>query len=260
MRNPSRALSLSALFLCAVAATAQQKPSDRLISARSLYYMPTTSGLKSFHCAVAFDWKVFLNNFSKTPIGDDNPALVYLKTTKLSVIDDLNGKGEFVWTDTTVPPEAFADGSTKMQGGMRQMFDAYFQSWNAYMNGSMVPVPDDSLAVTADGEGVQVRGLLPNQTLTEKFDKNMVLTETHVVDASTDEYDYPVFTNTPDGRMLTSIHTISKEPPTAPASVLDIVTTYAKVGAFQLPATVKFSVKDVGDFLFTFNTCEVIKK
>ena len=258
MPNLPRRLSLSLLLLCAVAASAQQNnATDRLLKARALYYTPTTAGLKSFHCAVGFDWKKFLNAFSTTPVADDNPALIYLKSTKLSVLDDLSGKGELIWTDTVVPPEAFADGSTKMQGGMKQMFDAYFQSWNAYMNGSMVPAPDKSVAVTSDGDGVQLRGLLPNQTLVEKFDKNMLLTETHVADAKTDEVDKPTFAQTPDGLVLSGIHGVTRQPPTAAPSEIEIATTYAKVGVFQLPATVNFSVKNVGTFLFSLSGCEV---
>jgi len=258
MPNLPRRLSLCLLVLCTIAASAQQnKAADRLIQARPLYYTPTTAGLKSFHCAVAFDWKSFLNAFSKTPIADDNPVLIYLYSTKLSVLDNLDGKGELVWTDTTVPPEAFADGSTKMQGGMKQMFDAYFQSWNGYMNGTMVPVPDKTVAVTPDGDGIQVNGLVPNETLVEKFDKNMLLTETHVVDANTDEIDHPTFAQTPDGLVLSGIHTIARQPPSAPPSEIEIATTYARVGKFQLPATINFSVKNVGTFLFSLSGCEV---
>jgi hypothetical protein len=260
MPNLPRRLPLSLLLLCAVAASAQQnKAADRLLQARSLYYTPTTAGLKSFHCAVAFDWKSFLNAFSKTPVGDDNPALLYLSTTRLSVLDDVAGKGELVWTDTTVPPQAFAAGSAKLQGGMKQMFDAYFQSWNAFMNGSMVPIPDKTLAVTPDGDGVQLRGLLPNQTLIEKFDKNMLLTETHVTDASSDEIEHPAFTQTSDGLVISSIHSVVRQPPSAPPSEIDISTTYAKVGTFQLPAIINFSVKNVGTFLFSLSGCEVTK-
>jgi hypothetical protein len=251
-------LTLTAFSLCAFSTQAQQNDaSSRLLNARPLYYTPTTAGLKSFQCNVSFDWKSFLNAFAKTPIADDNPVLIYLKTTKLSVSDDLDGKGQLLWTDTTKPPEAFVEGGAKMEGGMQQMFDAYFQTWNAYMNGSMVPAPDKTVAVTPDGDGVQLSGLTPGETLVEKFDKNMLLTETHVANATIDELDHPVFTPTPDGLVISTIHSLSHQPPTAPPAKLDLSTTYAKVGKFQLPASITFTVENVGTFLFNLSGCQV---
>jgi hypothetical protein len=236
-------LTLTALSLCVLPALAQKNDAPtRLINARPLYYTPTTAGLKSFQCSVAFDWKGFLTAFSKSPIPDDNPVLVYLKSTKLSVSDNLNGKGQLIWVDTTTPPDSFAAGGAKMEGGMQQMFDAYFEAWNAYMNGSMIPVPDKTVAVTPDGDGVELRGLTPN--------------ETHVANATIDELDHPVFADTPDGRIVTSIHSLSHQPPSAPAAELDIATSYAKVGKFQLPASVTFTLKNVGVFLFTLSACQ----
>ena len=258
MPIPSRSLAIAALSLCALSASAQQnKAADRLSVARALYYTPTTSGLKSFHCNVSIDWKAFLDGFSPTPIAADNPVLLYLKSTKLSLSDDLHGKGAFLWTDTTTPPEAFASGGTKMRGGMEQMFDAYFEAWNAYANGSMVPVPDKTVAVTPSGEGVELRGLDPKETLVEKYDKDMLLTEVKIVNDKTDELDTPTFTRSPDGLILTNLHMIVKQSPTAPPTTLDIGTTYTRVGAYQLPSSVTFALQNVGTFLFTISACQI---
>jgi hypothetical protein len=258
MPNLRPLLTLTTLSLCALSTQAQKNDATtRLINARPLYYTPTSAGLNSFKCNVSFNWKAFLNAFAKSPIADDNPVLIYLNTTKLSVSDDLNGKGQLIWADTTKPPDGFAAGGAQMQGGMRQMFDAYFQTWNAYMNGSMVPTPDKTVVVTPDGDGVQLRGLTPNETLIEKFDKNMLLTETHVANATIDELDHPVFTRTPDGLVLSSINSLSHQPPSAPAAKLDLSTTYAMVGKFQLPASVTFTVENVGTFLFNLTGCQV---
>ena len=44
------------------------------MSARALYYTPTTQGLKSFRCTVDFDWKDFLTRYSGADVKDDNPS------------------------------------------------------------------------------------------------------------------------------------------------------------------------------------------
>jgi hypothetical protein len=258
MRIVCPLLALSAVTLCAFTGFAQQNTApQRLMAARPLYYTPTTAGLKTLHCNVTMDWKAFLNSFSTKPLADDNPALIYLNSTKLTLDDDLHGKGLFTWTDTTSAPEAFALAAKKMADGMAQMFDAYFQAWNQYMNGSMVPAPDKTVTVVPDGDGIKLSGLDDKKTVTEKFDKNMLLTESRVADANSDEVDVPTFADTPNGRILTNIHMTMHQPPSAPPTLLDITTTYAKVGPYQLPASVTFAVQNVGTFLFNISGCQV---
>lgn len=252
-----RILAIASLFLFTLASSAQQnKAAERLSTARALYYTPTTAGLKSFSCKVSMDWKAFLDSFSPTPIPEDNPVLIYLNSTQLSVQDDLHAKGSFIWKDTSTPPEKFAAGSAQMRDGMEQMFSAYFQAFNAYMNGSMVPIPDKTVAVTPSGDGVELHGLEPNRTLVEKYDKDMLLTEVHVVDANSDELDTPTFASTPDGLLLTKLHMIVKQPATAPPATMDITTGYTTVGTYQIPSSITFDAKNVGSFNFKLTACQ----
>src|ERR1700744_1439040 len=73
-------------------------PNTKLLSARALYYTPTTQGLKSFHCTVDFDWKDFLARYSGADVKDDSPYLQYLRSIHLAVSDDLNGECKLEWT------------------------------------------------------------------------------------------------------------------------------------------------------------------
>ncbi len=109
-------------------------------TARALYYTPTTQGLKSFRCTVDFDWKDFLTRYSGADVKDDSPYLQYLRTVHLAISDDLNGDGKLEWTTASATPEGKEDAVAKIKDGMQQMMLGFFSSWNAYMNGNMVPV------------------------------------------------------------------------------------------------------------------------
>src|SRR5580704_4072400 len=97
---------LAALLCLGSALLAQNKdPRARLTAAHTLYYTPTASGLKSFHCEAAIDWKSMLTRLSGVDIPDDNPALKFLQTVHLSVDDDLKGNGSLGWTSESNAPD-----------------------------------------------------------------------------------------------------------------------------------------------------------
>ncbi len=104
--DPVRALVLSGfVFLCCHFMMAQEKsPHDRLLAAHGQYYTPTASGLKSFRCDGVIDWKAMLTRLSATDIADDNPAVQFLRTVHLSVVDEFKGKGSLEWTNSAPLP------------------------------------------------------------------------------------------------------------------------------------------------------------
>jgi hypothetical protein len=248
----------AALCLSSSPSLAQKNPAAaRLSAARAQYYTPTANGLNSFHCNVSIDWKDLLTRFGGKEVPDNAPYLLYLKSIHLSVSDDLQGKGGLEWTEPGPPPEGTAEGEGKMRDGMKQMIGGFFQSWNAYMNGSMVPVADPTSTVTADGDGLHLHAVTDQIVLDEHFDKTNTLDLTHVVTPEMDVTAYPTYSSTPDGLIVSSIRSIVKQPPTAPPTEITMSTTYSKVAAFQLPATMRFEIKNVGTFLFNLNACTV---
>lgn len=227
------------------------------MAARSLYYTPTVQGLKSFRCTVDFDWKDFLTRFSGGDIQDDNPVLQHLRTVHLSVSDDLNGSGKLDWTTSGTPPAGKEDSIAKMKDGMQQMMVGFFSSWNAYMNGNMVPLPDSTTTVTDNADGFRLHATAEGTEVTELFDKNLLLTEAHVVQPSSDVYAYPTYADTPDGRVISAIRTVFRQPPTAPPAELNISVAYVPVQNFRIPETLNYELKNVGAFEFKFSACSV---
>ena len=240
-------------------ATPPPSPANtKFMSARALYYTPTAQGLKSFKCTVDFDWKDFLSRYANgAEIKDDNPYLQYLRTVRLTVTDDLNGDGALEWTATGAPPAGKEDSATQMQHGMEQMMVGFFSSWNAYMNGTMVPIPDSTTTITETTDGFRMHAASGSIEVTELFDKNLLLTEAHVVQPSNDVYAYPTYTDTPDGRVVSAVRTVFRQPPTAPPAELTINVSYTPVEGFRLPSTLAYELKNVGSFEFKFTNCSV---
>src|SRR5580658_7977409 len=112
---------VACLFCTSILAAQEKTPRDRLLAAHGQYYTPTTSGLKSFQCGAAIDWKATLTRLSGAEIPEDNPVLKYLQGVNLSVVDQLKGKGSMEWTDTVVPPEGKEEAVKQMRDGLQEM-------------------------------------------------------------------------------------------------------------------------------------------
>jgi len=238
--------------------TSAPTPESRLQLAKGLYYTPTTSGLRSFHCDVTVDWKDLLARFGAPSLPADDPHLVYLQSTKLSVDDDLTGAGFLNWIQ---PPTGDMDDSVgKIRGGMQQMISGFFQSWNPFLNGSYIPTLDATTTAKAEGDGILVHSGDASNEVDEHFDKNMLLTEMHVTTSALDVKARPTFLDTPKGRLISVLKSEVHQPPTAPALEVTMSSTYAPAATYQLPATLTFSVQNVGDFVFKLSACQVNAK
>jgi len=261
MLNLSRALLFAAaLPFFAAAAPAQQQLNApaRLLAARSLYYTPTAAGLQSFHCNATVDWKAMLTRFSGGPVADTNPFLVYLQSVRFEVSDTLDGEGKLTWTDTTSPPANLQASRDQMHGGLIQMIGGFYQSWNQFVNGGMVPAPDTSTTETntADG-GLHMHGSDATTAFDDNFDKNMLLITAHVVTKELDNMAYPTYEASTDGLRVNRVRNVLHQPPTAPASEVSIALTYMPVSGFQLPATLAVTLVGTGEFDFSFSSCTV---
>jgi hypothetical protein len=232
-------------------------PRERLTSAHALYYTPTTNGLKSFHCDAAIDWKSMLTRLSGVNIPDDNPALKFLITVHLTVDDDLKGTGTLGWTSETEPPPDKASAIKQIHDGLQTSVSGFFQSWNAYMNGSMVPLPDSSVTLTAQGDGVHLSGASSGSSFDEDYDKNMLLTQVKVVNPNMTVLATPTYTSTPDGLVVSTVTSLVNQPSTAPPAQAIFRIDYAKVDAFQIPSHVVFDIKNTGAIEIGFSACQV---
>jgi hypothetical protein len=232
-------------------------PEARLQQARALYYTPTTSGLKNFHCDVTVDWKDLFSRFGGGDLPSTDPHLLYFNAIKLSLDDNLTGAGNLNWVLPSGTSGEMDDTTAQIHGGMVQMIAGFFQSWNPFVNGSNLPTLSASTTSTPEGDGLIIHAGDASTTVQEHFDKNMYLTEMHVTNPSVDVVARPTFIDTPKGRMLSVLKSEVHQPPTGPASSITMATTYAPVSSYLIPATLTFSVQNVGDFIFKLSACQI---
>jgi len=242
---------------CAYARAEDKEARDRLAAAHAQYYTPTASGLKSFHCDASIDWRAMLSRFAGTDIPEDNPVLNMLKTVHLAITDDLHGKGSLEWTNTAEPPDNKKAAMQQMQDGLQISVAGFFQSWNAYMNGSMVPLPDSTVTVSKSGEGFHLSGAAKDMAFDEDFDKNMLLTQALVVSPTLKVLATPTFTPTPEGLVVTTVLSQVHQPPTAPETNATFRIEYAKVESYQIPSRVVFDIKNTGVIEIGLSACKV---
>lgn len=245
-------------FCCSTALSAQNKsPRDRLIAAHAQYYTPTASGLKSFHCEASIDWKAMLTRFSGNEIPDDNPALKYLQTVNLSIDDELKGKGALTWKSAVAPPSDKEEGMNQIRDGLQISVAGFFQSWNAYMNGSMVPLPDSTVTLTQVDQGFHLSGASKDMKIDEDFDPNMVLSQVFVVSSAMKVVATPTYSATADGLVVSAVTSRINQPPSAPETQATFRIEYAKVDAFQIPNRVVLDIKNTGVIDIGFSNCQV---
>jgi ketosteroid isomerase-like protein len=231
--------------------------SDRLRLAHAQYYTPTASGLKSFRCEATIDWKALLARFSGAEIPEDNPMLKYLQTVHLSVVDQLKGKGSMEWSDTSAPPDGKEEDMKQMRVGLQTMIDGFFQSWNAYMNGSMVPLPDKTVDVTTEGVRTHLHGESADMKFDEDYDENMLLTQVVVDTPEVKVVAVPTYVKTDDGLVVATVRSQLNQPPSAPPVEVTFRVEYAKVDSFQIPSHVIYDVKNIGVVEVGFSACQV---
>lgn len=257
-RKISRLLFTVALCLVCTTVLGQDKDSRaRLTAAHALYYTPTATGLKSFHCDAAIDWKSMLTRLSGVDIPDDNPALKFLQTVHLSVDDELKGNGALGWTSESDAPHDKAAAIKQIQDGLKTSVSGFFQTWNVYMNGNMVPIPDSAVNVTRAGEGIHLSGMSDGSSFDEDFDKNMLLTEVRVVNPNMKVLARPTYASTPDGLLVSVVTSQVSQPSTAPPAEAIFRIDYLKVETFHIPSRVVFDIKNTGVIEIAFNSCRV---
>lgn len=257
----ARGLSVCGLLCGFVRLTAQaaSRPSSAAAfsKARALYYTPVDAGLEGFHCDVGFDWKDFLEKATHQAVADDDERLPYLRSIKLSVDDDLRGTGALNWAAPANAPENSEDSVAKIRSGMEQMWAGFFQSWNGFYTGEILSVADSRTSVERTARGFHVITRDGHGVAEEQFNDRLVMQSLHVATPTLDSVMTPTFADAPQGRLVTVLRSVDRQPPSAPASEVVMRLRYATVNGFQLPSELAIEVAGTATFDYHLNSCTV---
>ena len=236
-------------------------PAAAFRKARALYYTPVDKGLQGFGCDVSFDWKQFIEKANSAPVPDTDERLAYLRSIKLTISDDLNGGGQLQWAAPTTAPDASEQSIAQIRSGMQAMWSGFFQSWNGFLTGDLVSLGDNQTVVerTSNG-GFRVSTTQNGKVAEEFFDRNLVLLSLHVSTPSLDSNLTPIFLDSAQGRLVTNLNSIVKQPPSAAGTSVDMKVQYAAVNGFQLPSALQINVGGTTAFAYTLSNCTVNTK
>jgi hypothetical protein len=224
--------------------------------ARALYYTPVDAGLQGFHCDVTFDWKDFIQKATNQPVPDGDARLQYLRTVKLTIDDDLQGTGELHWTASTTAPNGTEEPIERMRSGIQQMWAGFFQTWNGFYTGEVVSTDSKStVEKTPAGYHVSVRD--GSGVAEQEYDDKLVLQSIHVATPALDSLISPKFSDSPQGKIVSVLHTVYKQPPNAAPVQIDMTVHYAPVGTFQLPSDLLIDVAGTASFAYRLSGCTV---
>ena len=259
LKSSLAAAFVTSLLLCAPALQAQEhvSPLAAFREARALYYTPVDRGLKGFDCDVSFDWKSFIEKATHAPVEASDERLTYLNGIRLTVSDDLNSTGELHWTAPTTPPDASESSINQIRTGMQQMWAGFFQSWNGFYTGDLVSVADNNTTVERTPTGYHVFTKAQGKVAEETYTGDFTLQTLHVSTPDMDSTLTPTFEKTPQGRLVTSMDSLVKQPPATPGTSVDMTVHYAPVNGFQLPSELVIDVAKTATFDFHLSGCTV---
>lgn len=248
---------LSAVLTVSLRAQATASPAAAFRRARALYYTPIDRGLQGFTCDVGFNWKQFIERANHGPVPETDERLAYLRSIKLSVTDELNGSGQLLWAAPTTAPDASEQSIAQLRSGLQGLWSGFFQSWNGFYTGDLVSLGDNKTTVERTPTGYHVFTAQSAKLAEESFDKSLTLTSLHVSTPTLDSELKPVFVDTAQGRLVTKLNSVVKQPPNAPGTTINMTLQYAPVNGFQLPSELAINVAGTADFDFTLNNCTV---
>ncbi len=238
-------------------ARATASPAAEFRRARALYYTPVDRGLQGFTCDVGFNWKQFIEKANSGPVPDTDERLAYLRTIKLSVTDDLNGTGQLLWVAPTTAPDASEQSVAQIRSGLQALWSGFFQSWNGFYTGDLVSLGDSKTTVERTANGYHVFTSQGGKLAEESYNGSLVLLSLHVATPTLDSNLTPIFVDTAQGRLVTNLNSIVKQPPSAPGVTVDMTLHYAPVNGFQLPSALSINVGGTTNFDFTLSNCTV---
>ena len=236
--------------------------------ATSLYDSTAKSGLHGFDCQVHPDWNKMMSSVKKgAPQAADEAKVALLSRVRITLHARLSGSSTLDWelpesTDKPLDPAATSM-LDKAHQGMEKTLLGFLKLWTPMVDGSVAESlgeGDASVAQTADG--YTLRSKDKHHTLTEEFDRDLLLKHYIAVDSGSIVDIVPTFQPSARGLQLQSFE-VRVQPQGAPpgaARELHIRFVYQTVSAIQIPARITVEVPNVVEMDFALDGCTVNAK
>ena len=185
----SALLLVSAALACALAAPLPapgQTPTlegakDALMArAELLYDSAEKSGLHAFGCQVHPDWNLIMTSSRKgAPLPADDPRLPLLNQVGITLHARLNGSSTLDWQPPPGRQDAKAQATLDTAyRGIEQTLLGVLKLWAPLVNGSIAEsFGEDNFVLAQSENSYTLRSQDKQHALTERFDRNLLLTQ-----------------------------------------------------------------------------------
>jgi len=230
-----------------------------------LYDSPAKTGLRSYDCQVHPDWKKMMSSAKKgAPIADDDPKLLTLGTVKIALHARMSGASTLDWqvpVNADKPlNQASVDLLNRMHQGIENTLLGELELSKPLVDGSIAEsMGEDGVDVTQTADGYLLRSKNKRSSLTETFNRNLVLKHYVAIDSGSAVEIEPEFQPTPQGMLLNSFtaRVRSADAPPASAKEMHVSLEYQTVSAIQIPARLDIGVLNLVEMDFAFDGCTV---
>ena len=255
----------AALALCGAPGHAQSPTPaslhDTLLAkATNLYYSTARAGLRSFDCQVHPDWARMMKSARKgDALPDDDPRLPLLNTVTITLHADLKGSSSLDWLLPAHPlkpiDETQAAMLNQVHNGIEQSLGGVLKMWAPLVNGSVAEsLGEESADISQDANGYTLRSKDRNESVTEVFDRELVLKEFDVEGAATSNVKLkPVYQTTPQGLLPASFAAETREPgepAQGSAQQMEVSLEYQPVSGLQIPSRITLAMPNIVEMDF----------
>jgi hypothetical protein len=238
-----------------------------LAKASKLYYSTSKAGLKSFDCAVHPEWRtLFLSATPGSPVADDDPKILLLKTVAITLHGRLAGGSSLDWNAPADPAKPIDAESKATLDGMHkaseQTLIGFMQFWVPFVDSSVIPSSTDGIEFTHTDKEVTLHADQGGTSLTEVLGSDMVLQQFNVVTGGAKINFSPRYKPTDQG-LLVNAFLAHIQPPSTPADQaveMHVEIEYQTVSGFTIPSEINVEVVGQGKFNFALDGCSVNPK
>ncbi len=234
-----------------------------LAKATAVYASTAKSGLRGFDCSVHPDWEKIMTSSRKgAPMAGGDSEIALLNKVRITLYTRLDGGLTLDWE---VPAGQPVDPATsamldRAHRGIEQTLAGAIKLWIPLINGSIAEsFGAENVDVAQTENGYSLRSRDKQHSLTEEFDRDLLLTRYVIADSGSVVDIAPTFRPTSQGLLLNTIvarvQPVGAMPQTA--QQMRISLEYQDVSGVQIPGKIAVDVPNVVAMDFVLDGCTV---
>ncbi|MGA2048030.1 MAG: hypothetical protein ABSG96_10060 [Terracidiphilus sp.] len=234
-----------------------------LAKAAGLYDSTARAGLQGFDCQVHPDWNLVMTSSRKgASAAGDSAKLALLGTVNVTLHARLKGNSSLDWQVPGQPRTPIDKASTAMldqaHRGIENTLVSVLKLWVPLVDGSVAEsLGEEDMEIAQTENGYALRS--KDKSLTEEFDRNLLLVRYLAVDSRYTVNIEPTFQHSSQGLLLSSFvaHIHPARAPTDSIQEMHVGLEYQAVSGAEIPARLTIEIPNVVQMEFKLDGCSI---